>query len=491
MKLSILVVFLVVLTPNLFADKFSKLMEQGDKFTASGNYQKALEAYQKAFAEAHYRGNKFRSSYAIGVTHERLGLDREALNDYMTSYDQFPFATWGRDQKGDGPLTKMLAIFTKLGDQTGVEWVNYTNGLHQELARLQSEFVTTHGGGADQADAYGQVTRRFCEQHNDQVCISYENFIDNSLRELESDDAQMAAVGSGTALDAINETLRQQMAADQARMASTVATLQQQRSAQQSAAAEQRAAAEQPIDAQQQATQLAQRSVSSQGAQKPSISNVPSANNCLIRTVDYLQSVSITNHCTESVDLTWCSRKHNSGEQYACRQVVNLGPNHSIETDGCYQCAFDTVFLAYPSSAHVTLPTEAEMRAKSSQPTEGPQYSPTSGSNMPDAAAMTPRRWKFLNPDQNRHAIWLEMRGDPGDGTDRCNERGDYINSVRLQPGESVVTACNKYYGVCYRWRREDISEYSNPGWSGAMCTESNPIWTRSGNVREIDFPRE
>jgi hypothetical protein len=215
-------------------------------------------------------------------------------------------------------------------------------------------------------------------------------------------------------------------------------------------------------------------------------------NKCLHRDVNYLQSVSVINSCSYAVDLTWCYRKYNSGEQYKCQQIRNLGPNHQIETGGCYQCSFDTSFLAYPTSSHVDLPSEAEMVAKSAGATKGAQYSSTSGASTGDASAMgmPPRRWSFANPSQNQHAVLFELRGDPGGDTDRRNERGDYINSGKLQPGQTVEAACGKYKAVYYRWRREGITEDA-PGWSGVLCTESNPIWTRSKNLRAIQFPRE
>jgi len=208
------------------------------------------------------------------------------------------------------------------------------------------------------------------------------------------------------------------------------------------------------------------------------------AKQCVASDTNYIRSVSLTNKCSYNIDATWCFRKHNSGEPYRCKKVLNWGSQHTLETGGCYQCTYDTAIVAFPTSQHHALPTEAQINAKASPSKVGVQSSPTSGTA--DDSSLGLPRWKFTNTYYSS-GVTFELRDGDATSTGASCDSNEHLLTQELGQGQSYIAACGEHQGFCVRWKASGTS-YSFGNWVGLSCSGSNPIWTRSDNMREYEF---
>jgi hypothetical protein len=225
--------------------------------------------------------------------------------------------------------------------------------------------------------------------------------------------------------------------------------------------------------------------------QSPSSSHLPYDDKCLRTGQGNLGSVTITNICTQPIDLKFCYRKQGDSGPWTCTVTPRLEPNHTLQSPFCNQCAYDGRAAAYLSSRNLlgSLPSDAEVASwTGSGPPPGQNSSASGGQGSSDGQ----RQWHFVNPAQNWDTLTFEIRGRNGDSTsDDWNDEAT-LRTVTLKPGESWTQDCGSYFSLDIKWQLASASDPQvDTFFNSLVCYANNFVWTNNHTLREYDFPRQ
>jgi TPR repeat protein len=212
-----------------------------------------------------------------------------------------------------------------------------------------------------------------------------------------------------------------------------------------------------------------------------------------IRTVQgTLGQMTLTNICSQPVDLKWCYRKHGSGDRYVCQITTYLYQNHTLETPKCYRCSYDVRFATYFSSENLSssMPSDQEMNAARS-PISEPQGTSARNGGNPAGGDSDERRWQLLNPTKNAESVTFEARGRSGESNSDDWSDETPLMSVTLKPGENYVLNCDQWFSLDVKWHLSSAGRTDglDTFWQSLVCYANNPTWARANNLREYDFP--
>lgn len=224
---------------------------------------------------------------------------------------------------------------------------------------------------------------------------------------------------------------------------------------------------------------------------QPSPNHPPYDDKCLRTGQGNLGSVTITNICTQPIDLKFCYRKQGDSGSWTCTVTPRLEPNHTLQSPFCNQCAYDGRAAAYLSSRNLlgSLPSDAEVASwTGSGPPPGQNSSASGGQGSSDGQ----RQWHFVNPAQNWDTLTFEIRGRNGDSTsDDWNDEAT-LRTVTLKPGESWTQDCGSYFSLDIKWQLASASDPQvDTFFDSLVCYANNFVWTNNHNLREYDFPRQ
>jgi hypothetical protein len=224
---------------------------------------------------------------------------------------------------------------------------------------------------------------------------------------------------------------------------------------------------------------------------QPSPNHPPYDDKCLRTGQGNLGSVTITNICTQPIDLKFCYRKQGDNGPWTCTVTPRLEPNHTLPSPFCNQCAYDGRAAAYLSSRNLlgSLPSDAEVASwTGSGPPPGQNSSASGGQGSSDGQ----RQWHFVNPAQNWDTLTFEIRGRNGDSTsDDWNDEAT-LRTVTLKPGESWTQDCGSYFSLDIKWQLASASDPQvDTFFNSLVCYANNFVWTNNHNLREYDFPRQ
>jgi len=229
------------------------------------------------------------------------------------------------------------------------------------------------------------------------------------------------------------------------------------------------------------------------GASSAATSEHPAFHNrCVRMEPGDLGEMTLTNVCSQPVDLKWCYRKHGTNDPWQCQVTPKLPLNHMLETPKCYQCSYDARIATYYSSENLigSLPSDQEMSVANP-----PGSSPETNSGSSSLASDTDdgqRRWRLVNPSQNWDSVTFEARGRSGESnSDDWNDETP-ITTVNLKPGGTFTLNCDQWFSLDIKWylssaQRSDVDTF----WASLVCYANNPEWNRAKNTREYDFPRQ
>jgi hypothetical protein len=224
---------------------------------------------------------------------------------------------------------------------------------------------------------------------------------------------------------------------------------------------------------------------------QPSPNHPPYDDECLRTGQGNLGSVTITNICTQPIDLKFCYRKQGDSGPWTCTVTPRLEPNHTLQSPFCNQCAYDGRAAAYLSSRNLlgSLPSDAEVASwTGSGPPPGQNSAASGGQGSSDGQ----RQWHFVNPAQNWDTLTFEIRGRNGDSTsDDWNDEAT-LRTVTLKPGESWTQDCGSYFSLDIKWQLASASDPQvDTFFNSLVCYANNFVWTNNHNLREYDFPRQ
>ena len=223
---------------------------------------------------------------------------------------------------------------------------------------------------------------------------------------------------------------------------------------------------------------------------EPSSNHPPYDNKCLRTGQGNLGSVTITNICTEPIDLKFCYRKQGDSGPWTCAVTPRLEPNHTLQSPFCNQCAYDGRAAAYLSSRNLlgSLPSDEEVASWSGSGPP-PQNSSASASQ---GSSDGQRQWHFVNPSQNWDTLSFEIRGRNGDSTsDDWNDEAT-LQTVTLKPGQSWTEDCGGYFSLDIKWHLASASDPQvDTFYASLVCYANNFVWNNNHNLREYDFPRQ
>jgi hypothetical protein len=113
---------------------------------------------------------------------------------------------------------------------------------------------------------------------------------------------------------------------------------------------------------------------------------------------------------------------------------------------------------------------------------------------IPSVDAAGPRRWRLVNPGQNRNSVSFEARGRNGNSTsDDWNDETP-VTSGNLGPGQDRSLTCDQWYSVDIKWHlnTSDYNPQTDTFYVSLVCYGDNYLWNHtSDNVREYVFPRQ
>ncbi|MGB8099752.1 MAG: hypothetical protein WCF17_21565 [Terracidiphilus sp.] len=111
----------------------------------------------------------------------------------------------------------------------------------------------------------------------------------------------------------------------------------------------------------------------------------------------------------------------------------------------------------------------------------------------PSVRAAEQRRWRLLNPSQNRHSVSFEVRGRNGNSTsDDWNDETP-ITTGSLEPGRDQTLNCDQWYSLDIKWHLNtpDYDPTTDIFYVSLVCYGENYVWNHTNdNVREYTFPR-
>jgi TonB family protein len=222
-----------------------------------------------------------------------------------------------------------------------------------------------------------------------------------------------------------------------------------------------------------------------------STNHPPYDDKCLRTGQGSLGSVTVTNICTQPIDLKFCYRKQDDSGPWTCTVTPRLEPNHTLQSPLCEQCVFDGRAVAYLSSRNLvgSLPSDAEVASwTGSGPLPGQNSSASDGQGSSDGQ----RQWHFVNPAQNWDTLTFEIRGRNGDSnSDDWNDEAT-IRTITLKPGESWTEDCGGYFSLDIKWQLASASDPQvDTFYNSLVCYANNFVWNNNHNLREYDFPRQ
>lgn len=112
---------------------------------------------------------------------------------------------------------------------------------------------------------------------------------------------------------------------------------------------------------------------------------------------------------------------------------------------------------------------------------------------VPSVCAAGQRRWRIVNPSQNRNSVSFDAHGRNGNSTsDDWNEEAP-VSSGNLSPGQDQTLNCDNWYSLDIKWHlnTSDYNPQTDTFYVSLVCYANNYVWDRANNVREYDFARQ
>ena len=112
---------------------------------------------------------------------------------------------------------------------------------------------------------------------------------------------------------------------------------------------------------------------------------------------------------------------------------------------------------------------------------------------VPSADAVGPRRWRIVNPGQNRNSIFFDVHGRNGNSTSDEWDDETPVTSGNLRPGQDQTLNCDQWYSLDIKWHlnTSDYNPQTDTFYVSLVCYANNFVWDRANNIREYDFPRQ